>query len=117
MAETPALRHQSHHSLIGSTHALTCPRQVIPYQQVRQILSGKIGQFSLTMPPQRLVHIIETLIRRVWLHHRYMIAAKTTIEHTQAITGGTGKYAGARGTVTLNQHPSGDRFSFRILLP
>jgi len=37
--------------------------------------------------------------------------------YTQAITGGTGKYAGARGTVTLNQHPSGDRFSFRILLP
>ena len=37
--------------------------------------------------------------------------------YTQAIVGGTGKFAGAQGTVTLDQSPSGDRFSFRILVP
>jgi hypothetical protein len=37
--------------------------------------------------------------------------------YTQAIVGGTEKYAGAQGTVTLDQSSSGDRFTFRILLP
>jgi hypothetical protein len=34
--------------------------------------------------------------------------------YDQAITGGTGRFAGARGTVTVAQQPSGDRFTFRI---
>jgi hypothetical protein len=34
--------------------------------------------------------------------------------YDQAITGGTGRYAGARGTVTVAQQASGDRFTFRI---
>jgi hypothetical protein len=37
--------------------------------------------------------------------------------YDQAITGGTGRYAGARGIVTVAQHASGgDRFTFRIRL-
>jgi hypothetical protein len=34
--------------------------------------------------------------------------------YRQAITGGTGRYAGARGTVTVRQGDGGDRFTFRI---
>jgi hypothetical protein len=37
--------------------------------------------------------------------------------YRQAIVGGTGAYAGARGTVTVAQSPSGDRFTFRIKRP
>jgi hypothetical protein len=37
--------------------------------------------------------------------------------YTQAITGGTGRYAGATGTVTLHEHTGGDRFTFHIHLP
>jgi hypothetical protein len=36
------------------------------------------------------------------------------VVYDQAITGGTGRYAGARGTVTVDQRPDGDRFTFRI---
>jgi hypothetical protein len=34
--------------------------------------------------------------------------------YRQAITGGTGRYAGARGTVAVQQDDGGDRFTFRI---
>ncbi len=34
--------------------------------------------------------------------------------YDQAITGGTGRFAGARGTVRVAQRPDGDRFTFRI---
>jgi hypothetical protein len=34
--------------------------------------------------------------------------------YRQAITGSTGRYAGARGTVTVRQGDGGDRFTFRI---
>jgi hypothetical protein len=34
--------------------------------------------------------------------------------YDQAITGGTGRFAGARGTVTVAQQSGGDRFTFRI---
>jgi hypothetical protein len=37
--------------------------------------------------------------------------------YTQAITGGTGAYARATGTVTVDQRPDGDRFSLDIHLP
>ena len=38
--------------------------------------------------------------------------------YDQVITGGTGRYARAAGTVTVHQHPSsGDRFVFHIHLP
>jgi hypothetical protein len=38
--------------------------------------------------------------------------------YDQAITGGTGRFARAAGTVTVHQHPSsGDRFVFHIHLP
>jgi hypothetical protein len=36
--------------------------------------------------------------------------------YEQAITGGTGRFAGARGTVRVAQQPTGDRFTFRIRL-
>ena len=36
--------------------------------------------------------------------------------YDQAITGGTGRFAGARGTVTVAQSASGDHFTFRIRL-
>jgi len=38
------------------------------------------------------------------------------VTYDQAITGGTGRYARARGTVTVAQKPDGDRFTFRIRL-
>ena len=34
--------------------------------------------------------------------------------YRQAITGGTGRYARATGTVTVDQRPGGDRFTFHI---
>jgi hypothetical protein len=37
--------------------------------------------------------------------------------YTQAITGGTGRYARVTGTVTVDQHPNGDRFTFHIHKP
>src|SRR5438067_1321211 len=37
--------------------------------------------------------------------------------YNQAITGGTGSYARATGTVTVDQRASGDRFTFHIHLP
>jgi hypothetical protein len=37
--------------------------------------------------------------------------------YDQAITGGTGGYAGVTGTVTVEQGPGGDRFTFRTHLP
>jgi hypothetical protein len=39
------------------------------------------------------------------------------LNYTQPITGGTGRYARATGTVTVRQRPTGDRFTFRIRLP
>jgi hypothetical protein len=36
--------------------------------------------------------------------------------YTQAIVGGTGRYAQARGVVVVNQQSTGDRFTFRIRL-
>jgi hypothetical protein len=35
----------------------------------------------------------------------------------QAITGGTGRYDGASGTVAVHQRPAGDQFVFHIRLP
>jgi hypothetical protein len=40
-----------------------------------------------------------------------------TLTYEQAITGGTGRYARATGTVTVDQQPSGDQFKFRIVVP
>jgi hypothetical protein len=37
--------------------------------------------------------------------------------YNQAITGGTGKYARVTGTVTVDQRPSGDHFTFHIHQP
>jgi hypothetical protein len=37
--------------------------------------------------------------------------------YNQAITGGTGRFARANGTVTVDQSPGGDRFTFRIHIP
>jgi len=37
-----------------------------------------------------------------------------TGSYDQAITGGTGRFAGARGTVRVDQRADGDRFTFRI---
>jgi hypothetical protein len=34
--------------------------------------------------------------------------------YAQAVTGGTGRYAGARGTVVVDQRADGDRFTFRV---
>jgi hypothetical protein len=36
---------------------------------------------------------------------------------TQAVTGGTERFAHSTGTVTVEQRPSGDRFTFRIRTP
>jgi len=36
--------------------------------------------------------------------------------YDQAITGGTGRYAGASGTVRVAQRAGGDRFTFRVRL-
>ena len=36
--------------------------------------------------------------------------------YDQSITGGTGRFAGARGTVTVAQSSNGDRFRFKIRL-
>jgi len=38
------------------------------------------------------------------------------VTYDQAITGGTGRFAGARGTVTVEQRPDGDRFTFKVRL-
>jgi hypothetical protein len=40
-----------------------------------------------------------------------------TLTYTQAITGGTGRFARASGTVTVDQQPTGDSFRFRIVVP
>jgi hypothetical protein len=45
-----------------------------------------------------------------------LIQPGPTGTYTQAITGGTGHYARARGVVVLDQRPTGDRFTFRIRL-
>jgi hypothetical protein len=39
------------------------------------------------------------------------------IIYTQPITGGTGRYARATGTVTVDQQPAGDHFTFDIHRP
>jgi hypothetical protein len=47
-----------------------------------------------------------------------LIQPGPTGTYTQAVTGGTGRFAGARGTVTVRQGlPGGDRFSFRMRVP
>jgi allene oxide cyclase-like protein len=38
-------------------------------------------------------------------------------DYRQAITGGTGRYAGATGTVAVRQRASGDRFTFCVTVP
>jgi hypothetical protein len=40
-----------------------------------------------------------------------------TLTYTQAITGGTGRYARATGTVTVDQQPTGDQFTFQVVVP
>jgi hypothetical protein len=34
--------------------------------------------------------------------------------YDQAVTGGTGRFDGVRGTVTVDQQAAGDRFTFRL---
>jgi hypothetical protein len=46
--------------------------------------------------------------------HVQLVQPGPTGTYDQAIVGGTGRFAGARGTVTVAQHPSGDRFTFKI---
>jgi hypothetical protein len=47
-----------------------------------------------------------------------LIQPGPTGTYTQVITGGTGRFAGARGTVTVRQGlPGGDRFGFRMRVP
>jgi hypothetical protein len=38
-------------------------------------------------------------------------------DYAQAITGATGRYGSATGTVTVHQRPGGDRFVFHIRVP
>jgi hypothetical protein len=45
-----------------------------------------------------------------------LIQPGPTGTYTQAIVGGTGRYARARGVVVVDQQSSGDRFTFRIRL-
>jgi hypothetical protein len=40
-----------------------------------------------------------------------------TVTYTQVITGGTRRFDRATGSVTVDQQPSGDRFTFNIHLP
>jgi hypothetical protein len=46
-----------------------------------------------------------------------LVQPAPTGTYTQAITGGTGKYAGVTGTVTVRQRAGGDRFTFHIRVP
>jgi hypothetical protein len=47
--------------------------------------------------------------------HVQLVQPGPTGTYEQAVVGGTGRFAGARGTVTVDQNPStGDRFTFRI---
>jgi hypothetical protein len=47
--------------------------------------------------------------------HVQLIQPGPTGTYDQAIVGGTGRFAGGRGTVTVAQNPSkGDRFTFRV---
>ena len=47
--------------------------------------------------------------------HVQLVQPGPTGTYDQAIVGGTGRFAGARGTVTVAQNPSkGDRFTFKI---
>ena len=39
------------------------------------------------------------------------------LDYRQAVTGGTGKYAGAGGTVLVKQRTTGDRFTFHLTIP
>ena len=50
---------------------------------------------------------------RVMVH---LLQPGPTGTYRQAVTGGTGRFAGARGTVTVAQKPGGDRFTFRLRL-
>jgi hypothetical protein len=45
-----------------------------------------------------------------------LIQPGPTGRYTQAIVGGTGRYARARGVVIVDQQPGSDRFTFRIRL-
>ena len=40
-----------------------------------------------------------------------------TLTYTQVITGGTRRYTRATGSVTVDQQPAGDHFTFHIHLP
>jgi hypothetical protein len=49
--------------------------------------------------------------------HVQLVQPGPTGTYEQAVVGGTGRFAGARGTVTVAQNPSkGDRFTFKIRL-
>jgi hypothetical protein len=48
--------------------------------------------------------------------HVQLVQPGPTGVYDQAVTGGTGKYAGVRGTVTVDQHPGADRFTFKLRL-
>jgi hypothetical protein len=48
--------------------------------------------------------------------HVQLLQPGPTGKYDQAVTGGTGRYAGARGTVTVDQRSDGDRFTFKLRL-
>jgi hypothetical protein len=48
--------------------------------------------------------------------HVQLVQPGPTGKYDQAVTGGTGRYAGARGIVTVDQSPNGDRFTFKLRL-
>jgi hypothetical protein len=45
-----------------------------------------------------------------------LIQPGPTGTYDQAVTGGTGRYEGARGRVRVAQNPNGDRFTFKLRL-
>jgi hypothetical protein len=48
--------------------------------------------------------------------HVQLVQPGPTGVYEQAVSGGTGKYARVRGTVTVDQHPGVDRFTFKLRL-
>jgi hypothetical protein len=48
--------------------------------------------------------------------HVQLVQPGPTGTYDQAVVGGTGRFAGARGVVTVDQNPAGDRFTFKLRL-
>jgi len=86
--EMRALRHQPDHQFVVAPHRFAAPSQVVPDQQISQVLPGKKIQRRLAMRLLVFVKLAQPLVCRVGVDHHGAVTAETTVKNQFTPLGG-----------------------------